>query len=288
MTEAPFPPPGACDCHIHTIGPFDRYPLADERPYTPHEATAADMHAMLARQGLSRAVVVQPSIYGFDNRCTMDAVDSLNGQGRAVVVTALDATSAELEALHARGARGYRINAVSTGENEAAKLRDRISQVARLCAPLGWHVQMFINPATLAQLADFIPTLPVPVVIDHFGLIAMGPEGAEQTVTMANLLRTGRVWVKLSGTYRVSKDCFDTQLTQLARKLASANPDRVVWASDWPHTPGGRTSGIHPHQQQPNQNIDTKGVLEFVREWFPDAAMQQRLLVDNPAALYGF
>src|SRR5262245_59282312 len=112
-----FPPQNTCDCHVHCIGPKDKFPLAPKRQYTPMDATPADLKAMMARTGAQRAVIVQPSIYGTDNGCTMDAVDALKGQGRGVVVLDADTTASQLDELDARGARGIRVNAISVGQN---------------------------------------------------------------------------------------------------------------------------------------------------------------------------
>ncbi len=284
-----FPPANTCDCHVHTVGPFDKFPLSANRPYTPHEATYADLAAMMAQLGTTRTVIVQPSIYGTDNACTMDAVDQLKGNGRAVIVVAPDAPKDELASLLKRGARGLRVNAASVGETSPEKIRERLTATAKQAADNGYHVQLFINAATLMPLADFIPTLPVTVVIDHFGLVSMGPEGAAQAEMMVRLLGTGRVWVKLSGSYRVSKtNMFDPKIPELARKFAAVNPEHVVWASDWPHTPGGTAANANPHAVSQMLDVDTPKLLDFVKEWFPDAAMRQKLLVDNPAKLYGW
>jgi len=287
MTEPRFPPAGACDCHVHVIGPKDRFPLSRARTYTPKDALTADLTAMLARLALDRVVLVQPSIYGTDNACMMDAMAVLGPRARGVAVLAPETPVAEVDDLHAQGVRGLRLNVASVASLSSDKLRDAFSATARLAARNGWHVQTFLPTEAIAPLAQAFLDLPVPVVIDHFGLL--GPHHALEAATpLLRLLESGRVWVKLSAPYRIADDPSDPGIAPLARRLAAANPERIVWGSDWPHTPAHGHAHVAGDEEQPYRDLDTRALLTAVRDWLPDPALQQRLLVDNPARLYGF
>ncbi len=283
-----FPPPFSCDCHTHVIGPKARYPLIRERVYTPMDAPLAELEAMLARLKIDRVVIVQPSFYGTDNTCTLDAIAKLGVRARGVAVLGPSATTNEIDDLHRRGIRGLRVN-VATGAATAAinTVRASLQAAATLCARNGWHLQTFLPSSAIAPLASTLSDLAVPVVIDHFGLVGPGEEQGLATDALKRLLQSGRAWVKLSGVYRITSAPWHG-MTPLARLLAAENPDRVVWGSDWPHTPGASTSKRVDDQEQPFQNVDTAALLELTRVWFDDPALWQKLLVDNPAVLYDF
>jgi 2-pyrone-4,6-dicarboxylate lactonase len=280
-----FPPPAACDCHVHVIGPKRRFPLPRERRYTPMDAPVGQLAAMLKRLGLSRVVIVQPSFYGFDNSCTLDGMAQLTN-ARGVAVLPADAAEQELATLHAQGIRGLRVNIASAGNPPVEAIRAEIAAAAKLCERHGWHVQMFVNASAIEPLAPLLRALPVDSVFDHFGLIAPGSaDGALRA--LQGLLETGKTWVKISGAYRISENPNDARIDPLARALCKANPERIVWGSDWPHTP--------PHdlqkpsdEESPFQQIDTRGLLDLLPRWLQDDALVERVLVTNPAKLYDF
>ncbi|MGE0525199.1 MAG: amidohydrolase [Variibacter sp.] len=286
MTET-FPPRGACDCHVHVIGPKATFPLARERTYTPMDAPRAALEAMLARIGLDRVVLVQPSVYGTDNACMMDAIDALGNRARGVVVLAPGTAGSELDDLHRRGVRGLRVNVASSALRGLDAVRGDFQAAAALCARNGWHLQTFAETETLVALASTIETLPVPLVVDHFGLVKPGEEDGAPARMLHRLLARGKIWVKLSGTYRIADDPIDPRIVLLAQRFADANPEQVVWGSDWPHTPAHTHKPIADDRETPYQDIDTRGLLAFTRTCF-DAAMLRGLLVDNPEKLYGF
>lgn len=289
MPEQSFPPPGACDCHVHVIGPKAQFPLARERTYTPQDATLDQLRAMLGRLGLDRVVIVQPSVYATDNACTLAAVDALGYAARAVAVLAPDTRGSVVDELHRRGVRGLRLNVVSGLRASADAAREPLAAAAALCARNGWHLQTYVPAAALEPLAPALLALPVPVVIDHFGLIAPRVEAEPQVGTLIDLLESGRVWVKLSAPYRIADDPFDPAVAPLARRLAAANPERVVWGSDWPHTPPHGGHPVAGDREVPYRGLDTGALLALVREWFAgEEAMIARLLVENPARLYDF
>jgi predicted TIM-barrel fold metal-dependent hydrolase len=294
MFQRPSPPrlevpSGACDCHVHLFGPFERYPLDPRRLYTPDPALASDLTAMLDGAGVARAVLVQPSAYGTDNRCMLDAMAQHPQRLRGVVVIDPDAAAGELERMRALGARGVRLNLATAGGKSGAETAQLVERLAAKIAPLGWHLQIFVTLDVIAAIAPIVRSSTADIVFDHMGM-AQAERGMAQSglSTLLDLLQTGRVWVKLSGTYRVSSELYgNPQVIALARMLIAANRDRVVWASDWPHI------GSHPHRvagEPPHADyrpIDYGRLLSALGDWAEDDDID-RILVRNPAALYGF
>lgn len=267
------PPAGAADCHVHVFGPPAQYPFFAVREYTPPEAPVAALRHMLAALGLQRAVIVQPSVYGLDNRATLDGAKALGPDGRAVVVIDASVSDADLKAMHASGARGVRVNLRLPGGIGL----DELPKVVRRIAPLGWHVQFFVDVATFDAF-DRIVDLGVPSIIDHMGGMPVrhGLDHANFK-RMVALLAKGKLWVKLSGSYRVTADAIPYRDTiPMGRALVAANPEQLVWATDWPHT--------HFHGPMPNDG----DLLDLLAEWAPDAAVRNRILADNAQRFYGF
>jgi predicted TIM-barrel fold metal-dependent hydrolase len=282
-------PPGSCDSHVHLFGPFDRYPLDRARLYTPDPAFAPDLFAMLDGGRIARAVLVQPSAYGTDNRCMLDAMAEYPERLRGVVVVDAATPQAELARMHVLGARGTRLNLATSGGASSAETARRVEALAATIAPLGWHLQMFVSLDIIAAIAPLVRRLPVDVVFDHMGL-AMAARGVAQPgfSALLDLMQSGRVWVKLSGPYRVSEDLYgNAQVTAIARALIAANRERVVWASDWPHIGPHphRTDGEPPHADY--RRIDYGRLLSVLVDW-ADGDDIARILVRNPATLYDF
>jgi len=281
-------PAGATDCHMHVFEA--RYPPSPNRTYTPGPAPLDHYRKVAAALQLSRAVVVQPSAYGTDNSCTLDAVAALGTSARAVVGIDPNISDDELDHLHGRGARGVRVNSASRGHRDVDEIADLVATTARRIERLGWHVQIFTDLAVIEQLAGRLRTLPVPVVIDHMGL-AQAAQGSGQRGLGAlfDLLASGRGWVKLSGAYRVSvQEPGFADAGAIIRALIGANPDRCIWGTDWPHTGG------HGHAQSAEappiiyRRLDTAALLEQLVACTGDEAIVRKILVDNPARLYGF
>ncbi|WP_066739184.1 amidohydrolase [Cupriavidus sp. D384] len=267
-------PPLACDCHFHIFGDERVYPFGVPRDYTPPPASIQDWRKMAAQLGLGRTVVVQPSVYGHDNRCTLDAVQTFGiERSRAVVVLHDSVSDAELERMHLRGARGVRFNLVNAG----GMTSDQIARVAQRVAPLGWHLQFYLEGRQLQELAPLIAALPTPAVIDHMGMIrANSPTYRDEIEAMLGLLSNNKTWVKLCG-YRSSDNPYPHDDVQpLARTLVNAAPDRCLWGTDWPHP--GLGSGMP----------DDAALLDLLSDWTPNLAIRDQILVDNPARLYGF
>ena len=286
MPSARFPPPGACDCHVHVIGPKQRFPLARERSYTPKDAPLSELAAMLARLAVERVVLVQPSFYRTDNACMLDALAGLP-HARAVAMLPPQVADAELDSLDEQGIRGLRVNIATSGTGPIETMRRDIEAAARLCERHGWHVQIFVAPEAIEPLAPTLLALPVHAVIDHFGLIASRTETAALRA-LVKLLQSGKIWVKISGAYRIADDPADAGIGPLAKTLCDANPERIVWGSDWPHTPRHDARHHAGDVELPFQAIDTRALLELVPRWLEDEKLVQQVLVTNPARLYDF
>ncbi|AZG11202.1 hypothetical protein EGT29_26740 [Pigmentiphaga sp. H8] len=291
--EAPTVPPprGACDCHVHVFAP-GRHPYAADRAYTPGAAGTGDLNAFLARLGMARVVLVQPSVYASDHAALLEGLRTL-GPDRARGVAVLDGPAGlplDLTALHEQGVRGVRLNLAVRGGDEP----DAASQLLRArdrIAPLGWHLQLHADIVRVAALAETLAALEIPVVLDHFaGLRAHpGAATAQPADTVVALASAIPLYVKLSAPYRAAPD--GTHLDELAaftRRLADAAPDRLLWASDWPHTGGHgvRQGGLD--RIEPFRSENAGAALDRLRGWLPDPADWQRILVDNPARLYAF
>ena len=267
-------PPDACDCHAHAFGPRDRYPLIPHAGYLPAAVTLDDYLKMLRVLGVSRAVLVQPSPYGRDHSALLDALRSKQFPLRGVCLYDEALTDRQLEELHHYGVQGARLHLMP--DNASAVLA-ALPRTAERVRQFGWHLQFYVNLAQHPDLDRLLLALPVPSVIDHFGLVpAAGGTDSPGFQTLLRLARSARCWFKLSAPYRISRQppAF-ADVTPLARALAAAAPDRCVWATDWPH---------------PNASfIPNDGdLVDLLGEWIPDAALRRRVLVDNPAQLYAF
>ncbi|MCZ2495850.1 amidohydrolase family protein [Xylophilus sp. Kf1] len=272
-------PDGACDCHMHVYD--SGFPAVAGARLTPPDASPADYRLLQRRIGTRRTVLVTPSTYGTDNRCMLAGLAALGGgtgQARGVAVLDHTVTDAELHRLHAAGVRGIRFNLSLGAHPPAGALRPMAERIA----PLGWHVQLLAPAGTLVSLQAVLHDLPVPLVFDHLGRITPeAPDCREAHALVTALLRAGRAWMKLSGGYIVSARhrADDPALDALARGYLAAAPHRVVWGSDWPHATA--SAGLHP---LPDDAVQ----MDALARWAGDAATLQRVLVDNPCALYGF
>ena len=268
-------PPKACDTHSHVYGPRSDYPHVEGREarFAPLEV----YRAMLDRLGIERTVIVQPSLYGLDNRCTLDAIAAL-GQDRArgTAVVTLDTSQEELRRLHEGGMRGIRI---SHGGDELSP--EVAGTLARMIAPFGWVLQIQDSRERwIADAAASLTDLPVPLIFDHLGRTPAA-EGAESDEFRAivKLVETGRVWVKISGPYYSSLQSYPhyQDVAERVRILTDARPDRLLWALNWPH-PGLHVEG----------GVDSAEFLDQLLDWVPDETVRTMILADNPGKLYGF
>ena len=267
-------PAHACDTQAHVIGPAARFPMVANRSYTPPAAPEAAYLGMLDSLGMARGVLVQISVYGTDNRCMIESLKAHPDRLRGIAVVAPDVGDGELEALHAAGVRGIRINVLFGG----GVAIDEMERLAARVAPLGWHIQLLIDARNLPELGPRIMKLPVEVVIDHMGHMPVSAGVAHPGFRwMLRLLGEGRAWTKLSGAYRISQAGAPFHDTlDFAQALVAAAPERCVWGSDWPHV------------SVEGPMFNTGALLDLLPLWVPEEAVRNRILVDNPARLYGF
>lgn len=257
-------PEGACDAHMHIIGPLQQFPLRETRSLSPLESLPQAYRKTQAALGLQRTIVVQPSSYAKDNSCTLAAVEALGPGARAVAVVDPSTPDDELASLHRRGVRGVRLQSVVAG---GASLDD-LEELAARIKPFGWHLQLFLDAETVPQLSQRLRKLPVDVVFDHMAHVdtSVGIDTPGFRAVL-DLLETGRVWVKIASAFRAADG-------RRASALIDANPDRLVWGSDWPHL---------GYQAEPP---DDGQLLNDLAEWCGNAETLKKILVDNPGKLY--
>ena len=269
-------PPNACDSHIHVYDP--RFKMKWPELRAVENASVAEYKRLQERNGTSRTIVVQPAAYGTDNAVTLDAVARLGAENaRGIAVVHPGVTDTELIAMNKAGIRGLRFS--QHEPRTAVTSADMIEPLAHRAHRLGWHVQLHIRAEQVVAMADLLRKLPGTVVFDHMGRMPQ-PEGIRHAAfdILRRLLDTGRVWVKLSGPY------LDTlvgppryaDIKTVARALAEHAPERCVWGSDW------------PHPTEPHSKPDDAALLDLLQEWSADETVRHRILVANPAALYGF
>lgn len=272
------PPPGACDCQLHIFGPPERYPIIAEPRYEPHfELGLNRARAMHAALGIERGVLVTATVYGTDNRVTVDALRQGGDRFRGIAVIAEDVTDAELDDMDRAGIRGIRFNfARFLG---AAPSPDRFRRGVDRIAARGWHVVIHAQAEDLLEFESLFRAVEIPVVVDH--MAHLDPEEARDRDALALLLdflKQDTWWIKLSNADRISAagpPYHDT--IPLGRALAEAAPDRSLWGTDWPHV----------LYRKPVM-VNDGDMLSLLAEFAPDEAARNRILVDNPARLYGF
>lgn len=257
------------DCHAHIIGPADQYPLDGGRAYTPAPASVGEFRAVMERCGVDRAVIIQPSFYGDDNRCTLDAVRELGPGACAVVVVRPDIDEDSMREMVEQGAVGLRLNYLYSGKATAQNIMPYVELAQRH----GLHLQFFQTPDVWQDLLPALVSTEVQWVVDHLGMVPAGDDSAFATILKA--LECDRGWIKLSGLYRVSKQLGHADARQMVQQAYSVAPTRCVWGSDWPHTD---TFGLP----------DSRALLDVTLGWLPDDTARRRVLVDNPAFLYKY
>jgi predicted TIM-barrel fold metal-dependent hydrolase len=280
-------PSGSCDCHVHIIGDPTRFPFVADRVYTPPPATTdmlTDLHRALK---IDRVVLVQPSFYGSDNACMVDALRRIGSRARGVAVLDKAMSDSVLKEMKVAGVRGVRINLETSGQTDVAAAKASVEETVAQVAPLGWHIQIYTRPSVIVALADTLAALPVPLVFDHFGGLkaALGPTQPGYDVVIG-LVKSGHAYAKISAAYRLSDKPPDyAEIAPIAQALVAANPDRIVWGSDWPHTNPVRRPVT---EITPPANVDDGLLLDQLVKWVPDAAIRRKILVGNPERLYDF
>ena len=270
------PPPMSCDAHCHVFGPAAVFPYSPTRSYTPPDAPKESLMALHHFLGIERAVIVQASCHGSDNRAMLDAIAASGGRYRGVAIIDENVTDQDFHDLHEGGVRGVRFNFVKH-LGGMPDLRFFRSMVPRLKA-MGWHLILHLDAGDIVELSETFAPLSVPFVIDHMGRVKAG-EGLDQPPFRAllALMRREHAWVKVCGSERISNagpPCHDA--IPFAQALLAAAPDRVLWGTDWPHP------NIARHMPNDGDLVDLVPLIA------PDAAMRQKLLVENPARLYDF
>ena len=269
-------PPLACDSHFHVFGPHRKFPYAPDRPFTPTDAPKEDLFRLHEFLGIQRGVFVHSTCHGSDHSVLVDLLTAAGGRYRGVALLKVDMPAAEIMRLDGAGVRGIRLH-FHFAHLGAPMPRDDMRKIIAAVAPYGWHVAMHLGGQGVVEHYNFIASVDAPVVIDHIGRVdvAEGLNGAAFSA-LRRLLDRGNVWVKLSGTDRITKQKYPyADAVPFARTLVQEFGDRVVWGSDWPH---------------PNQNaVPNDGELvDLIAEIAPDANTRQLMLVDNPAKLFGF
>lgn len=265
-------PAGACDTHAH-VYEYGRYPLKAGRPFTPPPVRVADYRKMLDTLGIERAVIVHSGVHE-DHQVTIDAIAQSGGRWRGIAVASPDMTEREIADLDAAGFRGVRFNPF----NAPAAGLTGIEEVAARIKPFGWHVQLHLNAEHLVEMGPRLDALPVDVVVDHLGHMpttaGIGHPGFQKLLSM---LREGRTWMKLSAPMRFEDDRPPyPSVVPFAKALIEASPSHCLWGTDWPHV---IHDGFMPNDAD---------LLDLLAVWAPDEALRKRILVDNPARLYGF
>lgn len=281
-------PEGACDCHTHVFGDPQRFPMAPSRTYTPEPASVAEMRALHRALHTTRVVVVNPSVYGTDNSCTLDGIKQLGASARGVAVIDEKTPDSALADMDHAGIRGIRINLETAGQTDPALARRRFQSSVDRIKGGKWHIQIYTRLSVIEGLKDQIAAAPMPVVFDHFGgaqaALGVGQPGFE---TLVGMVRSGKAYVKISAPYRASTKPGYTDVAPLAQALIGANSNRILWGSDWPH-PGNPVTGRSLAVITPFFQIDDGMVLNLLPVWVPSAGVRKTILVDNPAELYGF
>ena len=266
-------PANACDCHMHFYD--SRFPVAPTATLRPPNALPSDYRLLQKRIGTTRNVIVQPSTYGTDNSCTLETMAQIGSTARAVAVVDTTVTDTELQRLAGLGVRGIRFNLVQAG----ATTIEMIEPLSARVNELGWHVQIHMLGDQIVQIESLLQRLPSQIVFDHMGRVPL-PDGVNHPAfrVVSKLVEGGRTWVKLSGAYMATKVGPPTyaDVAALAQAYIRTAPERMVWATDWPH-PTEKT--VKP---------DDAILFDLLAQWAPNEPTRHRILVENPETLYGF
>jgi predicted TIM-barrel fold metal-dependent hydrolase len=268
-------PDEACDSHVHVFEAAAKYPSIDAPHYTLPDGSLEKLRRMTGVLGLQRFVIVQPSYYGTDNRCMLDALGAAGTHARGVAMVEESCTDETLNSMHLRGVRALRLDLFLRSSWPTGDIIAYIERSVRRAQAIGWHVQFYTPGWVVRDLLPFLAGLNADFVIDHMGYM-LESDGLDLTDfdRLIDVIRGGRGWIKLSAPYRLAKDGNFERLKPMARAIIDAAPDRVIWGSDWPHIPEG--------------GKDTGTLLNLLSEWAPDAETRKRILVSNPANLFKF
>ncbi|MBI2182620.1 MAG: amidohydrolase family protein [Deltaproteobacteria bacterium] len=278
------PPPNSCDTHFHVFGPPEQFPFVSTHEYTPPAAPLEHYLRMIEIIGIERAVVVQPSVHGLDNSATLDAIKNSGGRFRGVARIDDRTPKSELQRMHAGGVRGVRFNLLDRPRGNV-KL-DMLDRCVEHIVEFGWSVDLHIDTKKLLEEEKRIRSMPTPVVIDHIARVKP-VEGLDQPAfqLLLDLMKHKYVWVKVSGADKICNTNVYSyfglpfvEVIPFARAVIAAAPDRVIWGTDWPHS----------NNFAPGHTPNDGDLVDLLAEFAPDEAVRKKILVDNPAALYGF
>lgn len=283
-------PAASCDCHTHVYGDPVQFPMIPGRAYTPQTASPEEMAALHKTLGIQRVVIVTPSVYGTDNSATLYGVKARGADARGIAVIDQNTSEGDLDRMNQAGVRGIRLNLATGGAHDVPAGRQRFRAAIERLEGRTWHLQVLTDLTMISALKDLVAASPVAVIFDHFGG-AEADKGLRQSgfSDLVEMVRTGRAYAKISGAYRCSTRGPDyPDVAPLAQALISANPDRILWGTDWPHPNSVTPPGRKPTEVTPLFQIDDGRLLNQLAVWAPSAAMRKKILVDNPARLYGF
>ena len=274
-------PAGVVDCHAHICGPATQFPYAQERVYTPPDATLESYQSLLHMLGVDRAVLVQPSVYGTDNRVMLAALKSYPQQFRGVAVISSnpkEVSDDELDDLHAAGVRGLRCNIVDIADKSAGLPIEQLRNLAKRIQPFGWHLELLMHVNEYPNLAQTFEDFPVDLVFGHFGYAHAKHGVADQGFQgLLDLMKSERAWIKMTGPYRLCDgDLPYLDMRPFNDAVIQTNPNRLIWGSDWPH--------VMVKKQMPHD----ADLCDLLGAWVQDASLRNSILVDNPCILYDF
>ena len=271
------PPALACDVHAHVCGPRHLFPLVENRLYNPPEASGEEYIGMLDALGLTRGVLVQPSVYGTDNRAMLDVLAIYPDRLRGVAVLPFDVPLEEIHRLHALGVRGVRCNIVDLQTGKGKLPIDNLKQLANKIKKLGWHIEFLMHVNEFADLDLQLQTLDIPLVFGHLGYVPTQIEQTDGFEAMIRMAKKGLAWIKLTAPYRLTTQAYPyPSVNATAHRLLAEVPQCLMWGSDWPH--------VFIKSAMPNDG----DLYNLFLDWVKNEALLQTILVDNPASIYDF
>jgi 2-pyrone-4,6-dicarboxylate lactonase len=267
-------PSGAWDIHVHVFGPPERYSHVEKPHYTLPDGTLAQYRRLMPLIGIERFVLVQPSYYGTDNSCLLDALIEVGDPARGVVMIEPDISDAELKRFHRCGVRAVRLDLFKRAHEPLTAIKSYIMEAAARVGPLGWHLQFYAPGYVVRDLIPFFRTLQIDFVIDHMGYM-LEEDGlrSEDFSALLVLLGCGHCYLKLSGAYRIAKRRGYEFVEPVAKAIVERAPERAVWGSDWPHIS--------------YSDRDTGELVSLLERWAPSESVRRKILVDNPKRLFG-
>jgi len=280
----------ACDCHTHYYGDPQKFPLSPQHVNTPEGTLPQEMAALHGALGIERVVIVTPSAYGADNSTTLYGMKARGASARGIAVVNDKTPDSDFDSMYRAGMRGARIISGVSGPTDPAGARAIYENAMNRFKNHKWMIELYVNLGVTSAIKDLVHASPVPTVFDHFGGV-QAELGLQQPglADLLELVRSGSAYVKISGAYRSSTKSPDyPDVAPFAKAFIEANPDRILWGSDWPHPDSTPYPGRKPSDIMPLYPIDDGRLLNQLPVWAPDPAIRKKILVDNPARLYGF